>query len=136
MILQTSPGSSRRAIHGADVVLVVEDDPAVRNSLQFSLEAEGYPVRLFADAGSLLAEIEFPKRGCIVSDYYLPDGNGLDLIRSLRNRGVALPAILMTTGPSQAIRINALTARVPIIEKPLFGNTLTEEIGAAIARSF
>jgi FixJ family two-component response regulator len=117
------------------VVLVVEDDPAVRNSLQFSLEAEGYAVRLFPDVRGLLAETDLPARGCIVSDYFLPDGNGLDLIRTLRRRGVALPAILMTSDPSAAVRIGARMADVAIVEKPLLGNALIEEIGAAIARA-
>ena len=136
MILQVSPSSSRRAIHGADVVLVVEDDPAVRNSLQFSLEAEGYAVRVFPDVRSLLAAADFPSRGCIVSDYFLPDGNGLDLIRTLRGRGVSLPAILVTSSPSAALRRSAASASVAIVEKPLLGNALSEEIGAAIARAF
>ncbi len=116
------------------MILIVEDDPAVRTSLQFSLEAEGYAVRIFSDAGSLLTEMNLPERGCIVVDYFLPDSTGLDLVHALRKRGVTLPAILMTTDPSPDLRSSAGAAHVPIIEKPLFGNALTEEIGAAIAR--
>jgi FixJ family two-component response regulator len=126
-------GNSRSTARSAGTVLVVEDDPAVRYSLQFSLEAEGYSVRLFADAGSLLADPDLPERGCIVADYLLPDGNGLDLIRMLRVRGVRLPAILLTSNPSMALRRDAVAADVPIVEKPLLGNALSEEIGAAIA---
>lgn len=127
--LQSAP-----VLHGADVIIVVEDDAAVRSALQFSLEVEGYPVRLFSDAGSLLAEATLPARGCILSDYHLPDGNGLDLIQTLRGRGVALPAILMTSHPSAELRASAEHAHVSIVEKPLFGDALTEEIGAAIRR--
>jgi two-component system response regulator FixJ len=134
MILAASTDPTARAAHGASVILVVEDDVAVRNSLQFSLEAEGYPVRLFSDAGSLLAAADLPVRGCIVSDYHLPDSNGLDLIRALRKRGVALPAILMTSHPSAELRVSAEKAHVPIVEKPLFGDVLSAEIGAAMGR--
>jgi FixJ family two-component response regulator len=126
--------SSGHAKHDADVIIVVDDDAAVRSALQFSLEVEGYPVRVFSDAGSLLAETSLPARGCIVSDYHLPDGNGLDLIRTLRGRGVALPAILITSHPSAELRVRAKNAQVSIVEKPLFGDALSEEIGAAIRR--
>ncbi len=133
MVLAPAP-SSILPPHDADVIIVVEDDAAVRSALQFSLEVEGYPVRLFSDAGSLLAEATLPARGCIVSDYHLPDGNGLDLIRTLRGRGVVLPAILMTSHPSAELKVSAENAHVSIVEKPLFGDALTAEIGAAIGR--
>lgn len=126
--------SAARAPHDAGVIIVVDDDAAVRNALQFSLEVEGYPVLLFSDARSLLAEASLPARGCIVSDYNLPDSNGLDLIGMLRGRGVALPAILITSHPSAELRVRAGNAHVAIVEKPLFGDALTREIGAAIRR--
>ena len=87
MASQFSGGNPRSTARSAGTVLVVEDDPAVRYSLQFSLEAEGYSVRLFANAGSLLADPDLPGHGCIVADYFLPDGNGLELILMLRGRG-------------------------------------------------
>lgn len=136
MTLPFSPGSPRSALRGTNVVIVVEDDRAVRNSLQFSLEAEGYIVRLYADMRSLLAETEFPERGCVVADYFLPDGNGLELLHTLRAKGVALPGILLTSSPASELRRQAAIAKVPIVEKPLLGNALSEEIGAAIAEAF
>ena len=115
-----------------NVVLIVDDDPAVRNSLKFSLEIEGYVVRVFSTGRSLLAETKLPIHGCVIADYRLPDTNGLDLIRGLRGRGVALPAILITSDPGPLLRARAKLDGVAIIEKPLLGNALAEAIRSAV----
>ncbi|MEJ0097220.1 MAG: hypothetical protein WDM84_03895 [Bauldia sp.] len=59
------------------VLLIVDDDPAVRNSLKFSLEIEGYAVRLFATARSLLADARLPACGCLIADYGCPTPTAL-----------------------------------------------------------
>ena len=115
------------------VLLVVDDDAAVRNSLKFSLELEGFAVRLFAKAQALLNAPRLPSLGCIVIDYYLPDMTGLELLSELRCRGVRLPAFLITGHPSVAVRQRAADAGVVIVEKPLLGNGLIETIRGALA---
>lgn len=115
------------------VLLVVDDDAAVRNSLKFSLELEGFAVSLYADAGELLNEPVLPPHGCLVIDYYLPDMTGLELLSHLRGRGVTLPAFLMTGHPSVAVRQRAAGAGVAVVEKPLLGNGLVETIRGALA---
>jgi two-component system, LuxR family, response regulator FixJ len=54
------------------VVLVIDDDPAVRNSLKFALDVEGFSVQVYATGAALLDEKEMPESGCLVADYYLP----------------------------------------------------------------
>jgi FixJ family two-component response regulator len=115
-----------------NVILLVDDDPAVRSSLKFSLEIEGYTVRVFATGRGLLAEGKLPLRGCVIADYKLPDTNGLDLIRGLRGRGVKLPAILITSDPGPLLRARADRDGVPIVEKPLLGNALMDAVRSAI----
>lgn len=115
------------------VLLVVDDDPAVRNSLKFSLEIEGFAVRLFADAQTLLNTPTLPPSACLVIDYYLPDMSGLELLSALRSRGVTLPAFLITGHPSVAVRQRAADAGVTIVDKPLLGNGLLETIYGALA---
>ena len=132
ILAPTESNRPRRALLPAEI-LVVEDDPAVRSSMRFSLEAEGYRVRIFANAGALLAEPDLPLRGCLVCDYFLPDGNGLDLIRTLRGRGVELPAILVTTAPDAALWATARQNHVRIVEKPLIGDALSLALQAVIA---
>jgi FixJ family two-component response regulator len=115
------------------VVLVVDDDPAVRSALQFSLEIEGFVVRTYPSGQALLREAELPARGCLVLDQTMHDINGLDLLAVLRGRAVELPAILITTDPSRAVRHRAARAGVDLVEKPLLGNALLEAIQAALA---
>jgi two-component system response regulator FixJ len=59
--------------------------------------------------------------------------NGLDLLSELRRRKVDLPAILITTHPTSAVRNRAAAAGVHVIEKPLLNDTLFHGIRAALA---
>jgi two-component system, LuxR family, response regulator FixJ len=113
-------------------VLIIDDDPAVRNSLKFALEVEGFAVRAYPAGADLLRENEFPADGCLVVDYKLPEMNGLDLLVELRRREVDLPAILITTHPSADVRRRAALAGVALIEKPLLNDTLFQGIRAAL----
>jgi two-component system, LuxR family, response regulator FixJ len=114
------------------VVLVIEDDRAVRNSLKFALEVEGFSVQVYPTGTALLDEGDMPVSGCLVADYHLPGMNGLDLIQLLRERNVKLPAILITSHPTAAIRSRAMLAGVRLIEKPLLSDTLFQCIRLAL----
>jgi two-component system response regulator FixJ len=112
-------------------VFVIDDDPAILASLKFSLEIEGYVVRTYASAKGLLSDAAGRNWGCLVLDYNLADGNGLQLLDELRRRGVTMPAILITTNPGPHLRVRAAAASVSIVEKPLIGNTLADAIRKA-----
>jgi two-component system, LuxR family, response regulator FixJ len=114
------------------MVLIIDDDPAVRNSLKFALEVEGFAVRAYATGAELLDDAPALDNGCLVVDYKLPEMNGLDLLSELRRRNVDLPAILITTHPNAAVRNRAALAGVPLIEKPLLNDTLFQGIRAAL----
>jgi two-component system response regulator FixJ len=120
-------------VPGKPVVVIVDDDPAVRNSLAFLLQTEGFSVRSYASGAELLNELPFGRTGCIVVDYKLPGMNGLDLVAELRRRELAAPAILITTHPSVAVRAQAAARGIPLVEKPLLGDALFLEIRAACA---
>lgn len=116
------------------LVLVVDDDAAVRNSLKFSLELEGLAVRLYADGEALLNETDLPDEGCLVVDFYMPSMNGLDLVRSLRRRHIGIPAILITGKASQEMRQKAKRAGCrAVLEKPLEDSALLDTIRIALA---
>lgn len=125
-------GFELKTAHDTDVILIVDDDQALRSSLAFILQIEGYSARTFANATELLDEPALPSSGCLVVDQRLPDMAGLDLIARLRRRAVDLPAILVTTHPSQALRQRAAEAGVPIVEKPLLTGALFQRINAAL----
>jgi two-component system, LuxR family, response regulator FixJ len=113
-------------------VVIVDDDPAIRNSLAFSLRIEGIAVLAYASGADLL-QAPVSAASCFVIDYKLPGMNGLDLLAELRRRHVAAPAILITTHPSAAVRERAAASGMALIEKPLLGDALFQEIRSALA---
>jgi two-component system, LuxR family, response regulator FixJ len=113
-------------------VLIVDDDPAVRSSLQFWLEVEGFLVRTYASGSDLLNDEAVPGSGCLVIDYRLPSMNGLDLLSELRRRKIMLPAIVVTTEPSTSVRAQTAAAGAVLIEKPLLNEALFDGIRAAM----
>lgn len=112
-------------------IVVVDDDSAVRSSLAFSLETEGFSVESYASGAELLGNTPVSTAGCLVIDYQLPGMNGLELLVELRRRRIAAPAILITTHPSAAVRERAAATGAALIEKPLLGDALFAEIRAA-----
>ena len=115
------------------VVGVVDDDPAVRNSLKFSLEIEGFAVDVYASAGELLKEKDLSHLICLVVDQHMPGLNGLELVAKLHAQQNAVPVILITTHPSNTLVARAQEAQVSIVEKPLLGNVLVDRIRELIA---
>ncbi len=118
----------------AFVVHIVDDDPAVCNSLKFALEVDGFSVKTYARSEDLL-DADMPRTGCMIVDYNLPGLNGLDLLRELDRRHVHLPSFLITSNPAQHVRSRATAQGVAIIEKPLLGNQLAEAVRESFARS-
>lgn len=113
-------------------ILLVDDDPAVRASLAFALDLEGYLVETFSCAEELVASTDLPDTGCLLLNYRLPGMDGLALLKTLRRRGLALPAILITFAPTRGLRARASEAGAVIVEKPLLCDALTAAVRAAL----
>jgi len=114
------------------VVAVVDDDMAVRGSLKFSLEVEGFSVRTFANGDDLLGEAKLADFACFIIDQRLPGMSGFELVAAMRRRRIDGPVILITSQPTIILRERAARAGIPIVEKPLLGTTLLERVQAAI----
>jgi len=113
------------------IVAVVDDDPAVCSSLKFSLELEGFAVFTYRNAVEVLCANGINDCSCFVIDQRMPGMNGMELIEALRRLQVSAPAILIISHPNAALSARAAKAAIPIVEKPLLGNALTECIRAA-----
>ena len=113
------------------IVVIVDDDPAVCNSLKFSLELEGFVVRVFGSAAALFRAGDLEAYDCFIVDQRMSELSGLDTIAQLRKRRIATPAILVTSHPSAALSARAAIANVPIVEKPLLGSALLDKIREA-----
>lgn len=77
-------------------VLLVEDDAAVRRSLQLLLMGQGYDVRAYPSAAGLAQDPEALRADCLVADLMIPDGNAVTLLSDLRSSGWKGPAVLIS----------------------------------------
>lgn len=114
-------------------VYVVDDDADVLGSLRFLLESDGFKVRTFRNGSALLNAARSSDVDCFVIDYKMPDMNGIDLARRLRNRDMAAPIILITGYPDENIAARAVAAGVhDVLLKPLLDESLVTRIRGAI----
>jgi FixJ family two-component response regulator len=91
-------------------ICVLDDDPAVLQSLRFLLETQGFRVRTFSAAVTLLTSIDPDDVDCLVIDYKLPHMDGLDVAVNLRQCTVATPIVLITSYPDQHMAEKAAAA--------------------------
>ncbi|WP_333590484.1 response regulator [Brevundimonas sp.] len=112
------------------VLLIVDDDPEVLHALAFLTQARGYDVRRCGTSAEALAAATDGLH-CLVIDQNLPDLPGIELLGRLRARGVAAPAVIITTAPSVALVRQAATAGASIVEKPLLDEALFARIAEA-----
>ncbi|WP_262030144.1 response regulator transcription factor [Microvirga sp. Mcv34] len=115
------------------IILVIEDDDAVRRSLKFALELEGLEVHLYESGEQLLADPDLPPTRCLVVDYTMPGMDGITLVERLRQLLVTLPALLITARSSPALRERALRSGFrQVLEKPLEDSSLLDRIRDAL----
>jgi two-component system response regulator FixJ len=115
------------------LVLVLDHDLGVRESLKFALEQDGVQVRTFGAAASLLQDAFLPQAGCLVLGHRPPAVNCFHIIAKLKARGHVLPVVVMTDHASPAFCRRAAGARVcHVIEKPAFDGSLLDCIHDAL----
>ncbi|MBU1540565.1 MAG: response regulator [Alphaproteobacteria bacterium] len=116
------------------IVHVVDDDPAIRDSLAFLLDTADLVSRTYESAAELLAEANSLAPGCIVTDVRMPDMNGLEMVRRLSEMGIRHPVIVMTGHADVPLAIEAVRAGVKdFIEKPFDDEALLSSIRSALA---
>jgi FixJ family two-component response regulator len=124
----SSPGATA-------VVFVVDDDVSVRESLELLIRAAGWQPETFASAHEFLARAPSDVPSCLVLDVSLPDLNGLDLQRRIRDR-TDMPIVFITGNGDVPTSVKAMKAgAVEFLTKPFGDDVLLTAIGQAIERS-
>lgn len=109
---------------------LVEDDEAVRRSIQLLLHWRGYEVRSFAAAAPLLNSDNPEGAEILIADYCLPDGNGIAVLRGLREKGWVGRSVLITGYPTAELLKEAKESGFDtVLEKPLRRHELIAAIG-------
>ena len=117
-------------------VYVIDDDPAMRDSLDFLLDAAGLKVRLFDSAQAFLDELANLERGCVVTDVRMPGIDGMELLRRIMAGPRKLPVIVMTGHGDVPLAVEAMKlGALDFIEKPFDDDRLIGMIEAALAAS-
>jgi FixJ family two-component response regulator len=120
----------------AEIVFIVDDDAAVRDSLSLLLSLRGLPSATFASGEDFLSAFQPHWRGCLVTDLRMPGLSGTELQAALRERGSVLPVVLITAhGSVSAARQAFLAQAVDFLEKPFEPEALLTAVQAALEAS-
>jgi FixJ family two-component response regulator len=90
------------------LISIVDDDEPYRDSMRKLIMLFGYTVETFASAADFLASPHLPDTACLVADVHMPGITGVELHRHLVDAGYAIPTILVTAYPDEAVRDQAL----------------------------
>jgi FixJ family two-component response regulator len=117
----------------AQTIYVVDDDEAMRDSMIWLLEGEGYKVACFDSAEHFLSVRHDGMRGCLVLDVRMPQMSGLELHEKLDNLGSRLPVIIVTGHGDVPMAVAALQrGACDFIEKPFNDEELLSRIRRAL----
>jgi len=117
-------------------IYLVDDEPAVRRSLERLLKSAGYEVLSFESPRTFLAAAPGLREGCVLLDVKMPELNGLDVLDKLRQSGVALGVVMMTAHGDVSTAVNAMKAgAVDFIEKPFNHDKLFLAVDDALAEA-
>ena len=130
----TSAGPTPK-LQDKPIVLVVDDDISVRESLEMLIQFAGWQPETFASAEEFLAHPRVLTPNCLVLDVSLPDLNGLDLQKLVADR-IEMPIIFITGYGDVPMTVRAMKAgAVEFLTKPFEEETLLSAIRHAIERS-
>ncbi len=122
---------------GAKIVHVIDDDPAVRDSLRLLLTTEDFIVRTHASARDFLLEVGRDETGCVVTDVRMPELSGFDLLAEMKEKRLELPVIVITAHADVPLAVQAMKAgAIDLLEKPFDDDALLASIRHALVRRY
>jgi two-component system response regulator FixJ len=114
-------------------VFVVDDDPAMRESLTFLVSSVGLQVESFPSARAFLEQYESGRPGCLVLDVRMPGMSGLELQDRLNERRIEIPVVMITGFGDVPMAVRALKrGAIDFLEKPFTDQDLLDRIHQAI----
>lgn len=114
-------------------ILVIDDEPDVREMLEFLLEEEGFSVDTAADATTGLARLAARDYDLLLLDLMLPDMSGMDVLKRIRKEDRELPVCMVTAHGSTSVAVEALKSGAnDYFSKPFDNEKLILEIGRLI----
>ena len=118
------------------VIYVIDDDEAVRQSLEFLLKTEGLTVRSFDSAQGFLNVLPEIRSGCIITDVRMPDITGIDLLRKVKEFGIEVPVIVITGHGDISLAVEAMKiGAIDFLEKPFDDDTLLDAVRGSLTRN-
>ena len=118
------------------IVYVVDDDPAIRDSLQWLLTSVDFKVQTFSSGQELLDRVTPDLPGCLLIDVRMPGMSGLELQNELLVRGIDLPVVIITGHGDVQMAVRAMKAgAIDFIEKPFNDQEILEVVQRAVDRS-
>lgn len=116
-------------------VFVVDDDDALRRATSRLLVSHGFTVKAFASAEEFVAAFDPEASGCLLLDLRMPGQSGLELQRTLGERGATLPIVFLTGHADVPASVHAMKhGAIDFLEKPVNEVQLVDALGRAIAR--
>jgi two-component system, LuxR family, response regulator FixJ len=117
------------------VIFVVDDDVAVRDSLEILLQSAGHAVRSFASGQEFLDVVSSLGPGCLIVDVRMPGMDGFELQRRLGERRLSIPVIVITGHGDVPMAVRAIRGgAVDFIEKPFSERAIFDSIRLALSR--
>jgi len=117
------------------LVHVIDDDEAVRDSLEFLLRTARLQVRTYDSATAFLSSLPSAESGCIVTDVRMPEISGVDLLRRLKELKIGMPVIVITGHGDIQLAVEAMKiGAADFIEKPFDDERLLAAVRSALGR--
>jgi len=117
------------------VVHVIDDDDAVRESLEFLLRTARLEVRTYESAAAFLGILPRVEVGCIITDVRMPELSGIDLLKRLNELDVSVPVIVITGHGDVPLAVEAMKfGAVDFFEKPFDDEALVAAVRSALDR--
>ncbi|MGE0334936.1 MAG: response regulator transcription factor [Gammaproteobacteria bacterium] len=114
-------------------VYIVDDDAAVRQSLQLLARSVGLAAEAYESGTAFLAAYHPGMAGCLIADIRMPGLSGLELQQALKERGCGLPIVFITGHADVAMAVRAMRAgALDFIEKPFRDQELLDRINQAL----